>query len=59
MYWSGTSTYKVVADKISLNFSEVKESVIAMLGGERSPVEVEKYDNTMTGFYNKDDVFTN
>ena len=57
-YWSGTSTYKVVADKISLNFSEVKESVIAMLGGERIPVDVEKYDNTMTGFYNKDDVFT-
>ena len=57
-YWSGTSTYEVVSDKIKMNFAGTKEDVIAMLGGEKIDVSVEFYDNTMTGFRCKDDVFT-
>lgn len=57
-YWSGTSTYRVVAEKIQLNFAGIREDVITMLGGGKVDVNVGKYDNTMTGFHGKDDVFT-
>ena len=57
-YWSATSSYKVVADKLNMNFAGTKEDVISMLAGNRVDVEVGKYDNTMTGFYSRDDVFT-
>lgn len=57
-YWSKTSSYKVVAEKIRMNFAGTKEDVITMMSGERVDVNVEKYDNTMTGFDSKDDVFT-
>lgn len=56
-YWSGTSTYLVVDEKIRMNFSGIKEDVIAMLSGDKISVDVEKYDNTMTGFRSKDDVY--
>jgi len=57
-YWSKTSSYKVVAEKIRMNFAGTKEDVITMMGGDRVDVNVEKYDNTMTGFDSKDEVFT-
>lgn len=57
-YWSETSTYSVVAEKIRMNFAGTKEYVIAMMGGERVSVNVNKYDNTMNDFNSRDDVFT-
>ena len=57
-YWSGTSTFEVVAEKIKMNFKGIKEDVVAMLAGEKISVQVEKYDNTMNGINSKDDVFT-
>ena len=57
-YWSGTSTYEVVAEKIAMNFAGTKEDVITMFSGYKVSVDVGSYDNTMTGFKNKDDVFT-
>lgn len=57
-YWSETSTYSVVAEKIRMNFAGTKEDVIAMMGGEKVSVNVNKYDNTMNDFNSKDDVFT-
>ena len=57
-YWSGTSTYKVVAEKIAMNFAGTKEDVITMFSGYKVSVDTGSYDNTMTGFKSKDDVFT-
>ena len=57
-YWSVTSSYEVVAEKIRMNFAGTKEKLIQMLGGEKVDVNVEKYDNTMTGFKCFDDVLT-
>lgn len=57
-YWSATSTYNVVAEKINMNFSGTKDDVIAMLGGRKVDVDVEKYRNFMDTFSDKDDVFT-
>ena len=41
-----------------MNFSGTKDDVISMLGGGRIRVNVEKYENTIDAFYDKDDVFT-
>ncbi len=57
-YWSATSSYEVVAEKLRMNFDGTKDAVIRMLGGGRVLVEVGKYRNYMTTFYSKDDVFT-
>ncbi len=57
-YWSGTSTYQVVSEKIRMNFSGIKDAVITMLAGGRVDVNVEKYENRMDSFNSKDDVFT-
>ena len=57
-YWSGTSTYEVVAEKVRLNFAGTKEAVITMLGGGKVALDVESYENRMDTFRSKDDVFT-
>ena len=57
-YWSKTSSYTVVAEKIRMNFKGTKDDVIAMLGGGRVRVNVGMYENTVESFTNKDDVFT-
>ena len=57
-YWSATSSYEVISDRIKMNFDGTKDAVIRMLGGGRVPVNTLKYRNYMTTFYNKDDVFT-
>ena len=57
-YWSATSSYEVVSDKIRMNFDGTKDAVITMLGGGRVDVDVVRYRNYMTTFYSKDDVFT-
>lgn len=57
-YWSKTSSYTVVAEKIRMNFKGTKDDVITMLGGGRVRVNVEKYENRMDVLNSKDDVFT-
>ncbi|MCR5622124.1 MAG: ATP-binding protein [Treponema sp.] len=57
-YWSKTSTYAVISDRIQANFDGTKDDVIRMLAGESVDVNVTMYMNTMTEFKNKDDVFT-
>ncbi len=57
-YWSKTSTYAVIADRIQANYAGTKEDVIRMLAGESVDVDTVMYMNTMTEFKGKDDVFT-
>ncbi len=57
-HWNRTSTYAVIRDRIKAGFKGIKEDVIAMIGGGSVEVNVGRYMNTMTDFYNKDDVFT-
>ena len=57
-YWSKTSTYAVIADRIQADFAGTKEDVIRMLAGESVDVDTVMYMNTMTEFKGKDDVFT-
>ena len=57
-YWSKTSTYAVISDRIRANFDGTRDSVIRMLAGESVDVNVTSYMNTMTEFSTQDDVFT-
>ena len=57
-YWSKTSTYAVISERIQQNFAGTKDDVIKMLAGESIDVNVTMFMNTMTDFCSKDDVFT-
>lgn len=57
-YWSKTSTYAVIEDRISANFEGMKDDVIRMLSGENVDVNPGRYMNTLTDFRNRDDAFT-
>ena len=57
-YWSKTSTYKVISDRLHANFDGTQDDVVRMLGGESVDVNVTRYLNTMTDFTSRHDVFT-
>lgn len=58
IFWSATSSYEVIADKLNTNFDGIRDAVTAMLSGEKIDVNVGKYKNTMKDFDSRDDVFT-
>ncbi len=57
-YWSQTSTYQVISDRLAANFDGMKDDVVRMLGGESVDVNVTRYMNTMTDFNSRHDAFT-
>ena len=57
-YWSKTSTYAVISERIQQNFEGTKDDVIRMLSGESVDVNVTRYMNTMTDFSTRGDAFT-
>lgn len=57
-YWSKTSSYKVISDRLKQNFDGTKDAVIRMLGGESVDVDAWSYLNTMTDFKKSDDIMT-
>lgn len=57
-YWSKTSTYAVISDRIQANFEGMKDDVIRMIAGESVDVNVTRYMNTMTDFSTRSDAFT-
>lgn len=57
-YWSATSSYAVVLDRLEENYEGMRDDVIRMLSGENIHVNVRRFKNTVTGFRNKDDAFT-
>ncbi len=57
-YWSMTSSYESIAERIRENPDGMKEDVTRMLSGENVDVNVTSYLNTMTSFHTKGDIFT-
>ena len=57
-YWSKTSSYQVITDRLEQNFEGTKDDIIKMLAGEDIDVNVTSYLNTMNEFATKDDMFT-
>ena len=57
-YWSRTSTYAAIAERIMMNFAGTKDDVIKMLAGESIDVNVTRFMNTLDSFSSKSDIFT-
>ena len=57
-YWSKTSSYEVITDRIRQNFEGTKDDVIRMLAGESVDVNVTRFLNTMHSFVTRSDLFT-
>ncbi len=57
-YWGKTSSYRVISDRLEANFDGMKDQVIRMLSGEKVPVNVTRYLNTMDSFNSRNDAFT-
>ena len=57
-YWSKTSSYEVITDRIRQNFEGTKDAVIRMLAGESVDVNVLRFLNTMNSFVTRSDLFT-
>jgi len=57
-YWSQTSTYQAISDRIRANFVGTKEDVIKMIAGESIDVNITSYMNTMDSFATRGDIFT-
>lgn len=57
-YWSSSETYESLKSYISMNFAGLKDAIISMLGGERVKVNVNRFQNDITSFKDKDDIMT-
>ncbi|MGN0152939.1 MAG: AAA family ATPase [Lachnospiraceae bacterium] len=57
-YWNQTETFEALRVYIDMNFEGIRDDVLAMMAGERVPVNTSKFTNDMTTFETKDDVFT-
>ena len=57
-YWSKTSSYEVITDRLRQDFDGIKEDVVQMLSGENISVDEGMFLNTLDSFKSKDDVFT-
>ncbi len=57
-YWTKTETYESLKNYISANMDGLKDSVIAMLGGQRIEIETLGFQNDMISMNNRDDVLT-
>ena len=56
-YWKNTGSFASLRNFISLNYAGLKDDVLRMLTGERIPVNVLNFQNDLTQFRSKDDVF--
>ncbi len=56
-YWTSTETYEALKIYIDMNFDGLRENVIEMLGGRSCKINMRRFQNDMTTFATKDDVF--
>lgn len=57
-YWSQTETYEALKIYIDMNFDNLKDTIVLMLGGLRCKINPRTFQNDMTTFQSKDDVLT-
>lgn len=57
-YWTGTETYEALKIYIDMNFDGMREAVVRMLGGQPCKLDSTTFQNDMTTFKTRDDVFT-
>jgi len=57
-YWSKTSSYQVISERLKYNYKGIRDDVVRMLAGESIDVNVTSFMNKMDSFITKDDVYT-
>ncbi len=57
-YWNETESAEALKQYIKRNYDGLKEDIIIMMNGGRIPIDVTTYQNDMTTFHSKDDIFT-
>lgn len=57
-YWTETETYESLKFYVGLNEDGLKDTIIAMLGGERQKINTRTFQNDMLNIKTKDDVLT-
>ena len=57
-YWNETETAEALKQYIKRNYDGLKEDVIMLMNGGRISIDVTTYQNDMTTFHSKDDIFT-
>ncbi|MBO4850487.1 MAG: AAA family ATPase [Prevotella sp.] len=57
-YWSRTGATDAISDYIGMNYEGLKDDIIAMLSGERRPVNPVGFKNDISIILSRDDVLT-
>jgi len=57
-FWASTGAFDAVANYIHMNFEGLKDDIIQMLAGGRSPVDPTGFQNDMSVVRSRDDVLT-
>ena len=57
-YWASTETYESLKVYIDMNFNGLRDDIIKLLARKRVIINPSKFQNDMTTFQSKDDVFT-
>ena len=57
-YWSQTETFEALSVYIKANYDGLKDTVIALLAGEKKLINISNFSNDMVTFETSDDVLT-
>lgn len=57
-WWTSTETYEALKVYIDLDYEGLRDTITALLSGERQIVDISAYGNDMTTFSSADDVLT-
>lgn len=57
-YWNRTENYEALAEYIRMNLDGLKDAVALLMDGGRVKADISSYQNDMTSFHGRDDVFT-
>ncbi len=57
-YWTKTETFESLKQYIDRNYDGLKDAVVFMLGGQRVKIDIGTFQNDISSFQSKDDIFT-
>ncbi|MCD8027968.1 MAG: ATP-binding protein [Erysipelotrichaceae bacterium] len=57
-YWTSTENYEALKTYFDINMDGIKEGIVSLLAGERIVIDTLSFQNDMTTFHSRDDIFT-
>lgn len=57
-HWSATGSYYCLKDYISMDFDGIRADVIRFMNGEQLDIDISTYQNSLSDFNDKDEIFT-